>query len=153
MNEHFIIQRYAQSNWPEILGQRPFVASGPSFKDWAIKGSLEKHREWRFRPQLWEIIRDCFPQPSVHRTYYQRDAVAEFLLLEGIVQILWVEDHLRRPETDECVSHVAAEIPHPAGALLVDGVRDFLCGISAPEHFRSYVADDGLVLVPTVFIR
>jgi hypothetical protein len=134
----FLIQRYCTGNWPEMRGERPFFATGPQFSNWAY--GLERYNEWRILPTL--------PQQLETEFVDDRTEAAAALLDMGIVQALWVE-HTEVPAEDwmtQSIIALADEIPK-AGPL-GEAVVDYLSGLSAPGHFRAYVAEDQIDLVP-----
>lgn len=140
----FLIQRYSTANWAEVRGQRPFLATGPSFKDYVVPGSLTKHGEYRFVSAISGALEQAAESPL------WREAVAEWLLREGIVQALWSVD------VDTCepperrwqlsVEAVAEEIPKSMPVL--EGTVELLSGMGDPQYFRSYVSEDELSLEP-----
>jgi hypothetical protein len=144
-NDRFLIQRYAGGNWPTIMGEVPFVATGPKFYDWAIKGSLARCFEHKF---IDSLKRDLDEGLAGLEGSLARECAAILLLTEGIVQALWVS-HSPIARTDRweiAVEKVASEIPHgPVG----EGVIELLSGMSDPNHFRSYVSEDAIDLEPT----
>lgn len=153
MARDFLIQRYCRENHPMVRGLRPFVATGPSFASHAVPGSLVDHREWRFRPALRTALSLAFPRAVPE----DRWAVAEALLADGIVQALWSIDSAecldRKLWRDASVETVALEIPAPRLQVpydLVGWTLETLSGMSGPDHFHSYVSDDGLSLEPLV---
>ena len=146
----FIIQRYAHGNWPYVLGQRPFLARGPNFKAWAVPGSLERAGQFEFRPELRQAIERTFPSDGLGRESYYEDAVAEFLLRDGIVSALWVTN-ARSPVPEELrwdlsVDEVARSLFYDVGDDVAATTVELLSGMSGPEHFNSYVAEDALTL-------
>jgi len=144
-NDRFLIQRYADGNWPMVRGETPFVSTGPRFYEWAIKGSLVRCFEHKFVDSL---KRDLDEGLADLEESLAREVAAKLLLSEGIVQALWVS-HSPISRTDRwemAVEKVASEIPHgPVGASVIE----LLSGMSAPEHFRSYVSEDAIDLEPT----
>lgn len=145
MNEQrFLIHRYCTANWPQVRGEVPFLATGPNFFGWAIKGSLAKYGEHRFVPSFVADIQAVFQE----NTDLARMCVAELLLREGIVQALWV-DHSRSDEKwILSVQQLADEIP--ANWTIEEAVVEYLSGLSDASHFRQYVAEDQIELVPLV---
>jgi hypothetical protein len=147
-----IVQRYAQGNWDSVQGLAPFIATGPSFKAWIIPGSLEKHREHRFRIELKQAMVAVFPKTAIHRDFWHRSTIAEFLLREGIVSALWAVNQPECvPRTErwgDSVTWLAKEIHYSEGQDIVDWTIELLSGMSDPAHFHSYVAEDGVVLEP-----
>jgi hypothetical protein len=141
-NERFLIQRYAGGNWPQVRGEIPFVSTGPNFYGWAIKGSLTKYSEHKFVSSLKIDIEDGFGRLEEQLA---RECVAELLLSEGIIQALWAA-HSEVTKADRwqiALSEIASQIPTgPLG----EGVVELLSGLSAPEHFKSYVAEDAIDL-------
>ena len=149
----FIVQRYCVGNWHQVLGERPFIATGPNFSSWVIPGSLEKYREWKFRPQLKQALAKLFPCDGIHRSLYHQLAVAEFLLRDGIVQALWATNGRAFIGDEFCweesIHHVAREMSYLSAAdSIADLTIDLLATMSQPSHFISYVSEDDLKLVP-----
>lgn len=135
----FLIQRYCTGNWPQVKGEVPFLATGPKFSEWAY--GLERFGEWRFVSDLKIQFEDVFGQESD-----PRHSAAWALLETGIVQALWTE-HTEVPESDrwlKSVDQLASEIPK---GMIGDAVIEYLSGLSAPSHFRSYVAEDQIQLI------
>lgn len=135
----FIIQRYASGNWPMVQGRVPFLATGPAFSTYAY--GLDEHREWKFTVDVAGDFERSFAETDDPRFY------AAWALLElGWVQALW-SDRTDVPTADwwtTSVEQLASEIPKgPIGEAVVD----FLSGLAAPGHFRSYVAEDQIELV------
>lgn len=138
----FLIQRYCSENWPQVQGDVPFLATGPLFLDWAY--GLERFNEWKFVGDLGKQFQDAFGDQDDPRYY------AAWALLEtGIVQALWA-DHTDVPLEDRwlrSVEQLAVEIPKgPLGTA----VEDYLSGLAAPSHFRSYVGEDQIQLVELI---
>lgn len=152
MTRDFLIERYCRDNHPRVRGLRPFVATGPRFLDWALRDSIKRFGEWRFRPNLRESIEAVFPV-SVEASPDSRLVVAELLLAEGIVQALWSIDSFECLPIDRrhgvSIDEVASEIPY----VVVDGVYDVglwtienLSSLPDPAHFREYLSVDELSL-------
>lgn len=136
----FLIQRYCTGNWPEVKGEKPFIATGPAFKSWGY--GLERYGEWRFNAEFGPEFDVAFGDEADPRFF------AAWALLEtGIVQALWAE-HSEVPADERwvtAVEHLATEIPKgPIGQSVID----YLSGLSDPGHYRSYVAEDQIELVP-----
>ena len=150
----FLIQRYSDGNWDYVLGFRPFIVTGPNFKSWAIPGSLEKHREWRFRVELRFALSKCFPEGLPYANWFWQDAIAEFLLREGIVQALWsVDAPAPVPEPDRwdlSVNEVARQIHYALGVSISESTIELLSGMGGPEHYRAMLAEDSMKLEPVV---
>lgn len=138
----FLVQRYCTGNWPEVLGERPFIATGPWFKTWAY--GLERYGEWRFVGELGQQFDDAYGNEADPRFF------AAWALLEmGLVQALWV-GHSEVPASERwitSVEHLASEMPK---GPLAASVIDYLSGLSDPGHYRSYVSEDRIELVPLV---
>ena len=135
----FLIQRYSGENWPQVKGEVPFLATGPWFKSWSY--GIEKFGEWRFVGELGQQFEDAYGTEDDPRFY------AAWALLEcGFVQALWA-DHSPIQDGDrwiESVLQLSREIPPgPIGAAVIE----YLSGLSDPNHFRSYVAEDQIGLV------
>lgn len=155
MTRDFLIQRYCWDNHPRVRGLRPFIATGPRFMEWAAPGSLAKFREWRFRPELRRTIERVFPTAE-DKFPEDRRAIAEVLVVDGIVQALWSVDSReclpRERWLEASIDEVSLEIPYvKPGASngpydLGYWVIETLSGLSAPAHFREYVSVDGLTL-------
>jgi len=155
VTREFLIQRYCWDVHPQVRGLRPFIATGPNFMAWAVPGSLERFREWRFRPHIYRTLSSVFP-PDEDKPPEDRDAVAEVLLTDGVVQALWSVDSAECLPRDRwlraSIEQVAREIPYikPGSARgpydLAYWTIEFLSGLSAPAHFREYVSADGLTL-------
>jgi hypothetical protein len=138
----FLIQRYSTSNWPQVKGDAPFFATGPTFMNYAY--GLEKFREWRFVSALDVQFQGAYGEFAEDEArYYAAWALLDF----GIVQALWA-DHSRFPPEERwepAVEQLAAEIPRgPIG----ESVIEYLSGLGGAGHFRSYVAEDQIELVP-----
>lgn len=136
----FLIQRYCTGNWPLVRGEYPFLATGPSFQSWGY--GLERYHEWRFVSDLGGQFEAAFGATDEPRYY------AAWALLEvGIVEALW-SGHSPIPEGERwerSVEQLAREIPSgPIG----ESVIEYLSGLSSPGHYRSYVAEDQIELVP-----
>ncbi len=144
MNERFNLHRYASNNWPQVKGQSPFLATGPNFFGWAIKGSLAKYGEHRFVPLFKQELDEVYGEMGVDMSRY---CAAWALLQTGIVQALWV-DHSDIPEEKRwglAVDQLVNEIPNVWS--VGEAVVEYLSGLSDPGHFRSYVTEDGIELV------
>lgn len=137
----FLIQRYCTGNWPFVNGEAPFLATGPLFPQYAY--GLERYNEWRFAGDLGRQFQDAYGSFEGDEAKYY---AAWALLDTGIVQALWVA-HSPIPSEerwDLAVQQLAREIPSgPVG----ESVIEYLSGLSAPGHFRSYVAEDQIELV------
>lgn len=143
MNERFLIQRYSGGNWPQIRGDVPFLATGPWFKTWAY--GLDKFGEWRFGGDLGGQFEEAYS--SVGTGLDQRYYAAWALLECGFVEALWVghSDVSAEDRWEVSVNHLASEIPKgPLG----ESVLEYLSGLADPGHFRSYVSEDQIELVP-----
>lgn len=144
-SDRFLVQRYAGGNWSTLRGEKPFVATGPKFFEWAIKGSLTKFFEHKFVASLKRYIDEGL---AGLEESLARECAAALLLTEGIVQALWVSHSLVPLEERWSLSvlQVASEIPDgPVG----EGVIELLSGMSGPEHYRSYVSEDAIDLETT----
>jgi hypothetical protein len=139
----FLIQRYSTANWPEVKGEVPFLATGPRFFGWTTKSSLDRHGYYVFPPSLRMELEELGENNEMNR-----EVAAQALLEEGIVQALWVKHTSESDRLGVSVRHLASEIPK-AGQL-GEAVVEFLCGLSDPGHFRSYVAEDRIELEPLV---
>lgn len=143
-SDRFLIQRYSGANWDAVKGLAPFVCTGPRFRAYTTTQALTEY-EWKFRQVFVDDISSVGENVDFHR-----EVVAELLLREGIVQALWsVSSEECLPEGDRwslSIRQVAAEIPKDDP--LAVAVVDFLSGLADPGHFRSYVAEDQLELVP-----
>jgi hypothetical protein len=142
----FIIQRYSGENWPMVMGELPFLVTGPKFKSVVIPGSLAQHLEYRFTQPFVLLLRDL---EDIADPLLQREVAAEFLLSEGFLQALWsvtpstaVEPELRWPVA---IAQLAREIP--SAWPIARSVIELLSGMPSPEHARSYVSEDGLTLL------
>jgi len=142
MNDRFLIQRYCSANWPQVRGEVPFLATGPNFFGWAIKGSLARCGEHRFTPTFVADIRAILQE----NTDLARMCVAELLLREGIVQALWAAHSTEEEKWILSVQQLADEIP--SGWSIEEAVVEYLSGLSDAGHFRSYVSEDGIELIP-----
>lgn len=144
-NERFLIQRYASGNWPLIRGEIPFISTGPRFYEWAIKGSLARCHEHKFRPSIKADIAEGLAGLEASLA---RECAAILLLTEGIVQALWAShsETARSERFGLAVAQVIAEIPH---GPIDEGVIELLSGLSGPEHYRSYVSEDAIDLETT----
>jgi hypothetical protein len=136
----FLIQRYCTGNWPLVRGEKPFLATGPWFSTWGY--GLDRYGEWRFVGQLGQQFEEAYGAEDDPRF------LAAWALLETeIVQALWAEHSPVPPEERwiAAVEQLSAEIPQgPIG----ESVVEYLSGLSSPGHFRSYVAEDAIELVP-----
>ncbi len=159
----FLIQRYCFDQWPHVLGHRPFIVSGPSLTQWVVPGSFERLGRWMLRPEIRTLLDSLFPQGGIHRRHYQRDAVSESMLREGVLQALWSvgsgECLPAEERWDESIRQVARELPflYPESFSQGDGfwetadaVSELLSGIPSPEMARSYLSEDRLPLEPVV---
>lgn len=141
----FLIQRYAGGNWPMVRGDAPFLATGPNFFRYAYPGSLVRYGEHRFVQNLKVDFQEAYGEMGGSISRY----MAAWALLEsGIVQALWV-DHTEVPEIERwgvSVDQLESEIPRdvPIGEAVVE----YLSGLSDPAHFRNYVVEDRLELIP-----
>lgn len=141
----FLIQRYAGGNWPQLKGEVPFLATGPSFFKWCFKGSLEKYGEHRFVENFARDFQEAFGDEGEWASRYM---TAWALLETGVVQALWME-HSEIPvenRWEASVTQLAHEIP--GSSLLKDDLIEYLSGLSDASHFRTYVAEDHVALVP-----
>ena len=139
MDREFIIQRYALGLWPQLRGERPFIASGPNFHRYVVPGSLERDREHRFIPAFLDAVRDGFTSVSDLRPEF-----AEFLLAEGIVSALWFpSSEAPADRWERSILGLAREIP--GGDIPFWGI-ELLSGISSPEHYRNMLSLDGIEL-------
>lgn len=160
MSRDFLIQRYCSDSHPQVRGLRPFVATGSRFMEWALAGSLQRLGQWAFRPELYSGLSRAFP-PAAPSVPEDRAIVAEFLLQEGIVEALWSVDSPECLPVDlrwkASLEQVTDEIPFLRAdstlGRIMGGPYDMalwtielLSGLSGPEHFRSYVSEDGLIL-------
>lgn len=155
MTREFLIQRYCWDNRPRVQGLRPFIATGPRFMEWAVKGSLERFGEWRFRPGLYQTIAGAFPLLE-DKEPGDREAIATVLLDDGVVRALWSVDSAQCLPADlrrqVSIREVSEEIPYvKPGSVrgpydLAFWTLEFLSGLSGPEHFRDYVSPDHLAL-------
>ncbi len=144
MNGRFLLQRYCSANWPQVKGRMPFLATGPNFFGWAIKGSLERHGEHRFVQSFKQELDEVYGEMGTEMSRY---CAAWALLQTGIVQALWA-DHSDVPEVERwgvAVDRLAAEIPNVWS--VGEAVVEYLSGLSDPGHFRSYVSEDEIELV------
>ena len=142
----FLIQRYASGNWPQVRGEVPFLATGPTFFRYAYKDSLEKHNEHRFLDVLKADFDEVYGTGQSADEESVRFFAAWALLKEGIVQALWAGHSEVPPEKrwETAVDQLAAEIPKgPIGECVIE----YLCGLSDPGHFRTYVSEDQIELV------
>jgi hypothetical protein len=140
----FILQRYASGNWQHLRGRVPFLATGPNFFGWAIKGSLARCGEHRFVPTLQQELQAAYGDLGEEMARY---TAAWALLQTGIVQALWV-GHSPISESsrwERSVEQLSKEIPRDLS--LGEGVIEYLSGLSDPGHFRSYVGEDQIELV------
>jgi hypothetical protein len=154
-NREFIIQRYTQDTWPELLGAVPFFVTGQGFKNFAIPYSLEKYKEWRFDPRLKRALAATFPVDGIHRTFYHQNACAEFLLREYIVQAVWAIDQPEYPADDRmniAIYHLAKQIPYDITVGVTEGVIEYLSGLCDLGHYKEFVAIDGLRLEGMVIV-
>lgn len=137
----FLIQRYSGENWPQVRGDVPFLATGPSFSNYAY--GLEKFGEWRFVSDLGGQFQETYGELAPEFAKY---SAAWALLETGIVQALWVS-HSAVPDIRRwgaAVDQLTSELPDgPIG----ESVVEYLSGLSGPGHFRSYVAEDQIELV------
>ncbi len=146
----FLIQRYASGNWPKIKGQEPFIVTGPRFSSWALPKSLERFNEYRFTPKLKQEIDEVLGELPADLA---RECAASILLREGIVQALWADHRESVPKSerwDLSIKQIAAEIPH--GSIGAE-VLELLSGMGSPEHCRSYVSEDEIVLTPVEVVQ
>lgn len=141
----FLIQRYCPANWSFVKGERPFIATGPRFRDYTTTRTLTEY-EWKFRQSFIDDIGSIGSDPSE----LNREIVAELLLREGIVQALWSVDspNVLPPERRwrASIEQLAREIPCHSPLNL--WVIELLSGMSDPSHFNSYVSEDALRLEP-----
>lgn len=140
MDREFIIQRYALGLWPQLRGERPFIASGPNFQRYVIPGSLERDREHRFVPAFVEAVRDGFTAVNDLRPEF-----AEFLLSEGIASALWMPGAPARADERWELSILGLVREIPGGDIPLWGI-ELLSGISSPEHYRNMLSLDGIEL-------
>ncbi len=142
----FLIQRYSSVNWPQVTGERPFIATGPSFLRWVVPGSVDRHREHRMKGELIKALDVVADVSDTDR----REYIAEMLLREGIVQALWCVDHpdcmAEELRWELSIRQVADEIPSDEN--FVKWTLEFLAGLIGPEHCRSYVVQDSFSLEP-----
>jgi hypothetical protein len=128
-----------------VMGELPFLVTGPNFKSIVVPGSLAQHLEYRFIQPFVLLLRDL---EDIGDPLLQREAAAEFLLTEGFVQALWSVDPTTvcSPELRWKVANdqLAREIPR--AWPIARSVVELLSGMSAPEYRRSYVSEDGLRL-------
>lgn len=141
----FLVERYCVGNWSRVRGEIPFLATGPNFFKWAFGGSVAKFGEHRFVGSFRADFEEAFGDLA---SVAARHAASWALLETGIVQALW-PDHSRVPidrRWEASVDALAAEIPH--GGTLGEDLIEYLSGLSGPSHFRSYVLEDRIELVP-----
>ncbi len=146
----FLIQRYATGNWPKIRGEEPFIVTGPNFFQWVLPKSLDRYHQYRFVSKLKQEITEVLAEENEEMA---RECIASLLLREGIVQALWA-DHRESLAVDarweRSVQQVANEIPRgPVG----EGVIELLSGLGSADHYRSYVSEDQIPLVPVEIIK
>lgn len=137
----FLIQRYATSNWPQVKGDVPFLATGPLFSNYGY--GLERFNEWRFAGELERQFQDAYGEFGQDEGRYY---AAWALLDTGIVQALWA-GHSPIPDGERwsvAVDQLAREIP--SDTPIGESVIEYLSGLSAPGHFRSYVSEDQISL-------
>lgn len=155
MTREFIIQRYAHANWPMLRGERPFVATGPRFKQWVIPGSLSRFGRWMVLPEVLGSIRAIFPVGRVHRDDLLD--LADTLMLDGIVQALWSVDSpgYAATATDRYQIALREVVAETMGNMRGDFADPFdaatemawgLGTLPGPEVHRSYTSEDGLRL-------
>ena len=142
----FIIQRYCSENWPQLRGQRPFIAAGPKFHAYTTNKSktLGAGEGWRFGAAFRSDIASVGDAPD----QLSREIIGELLLREGIVQALWQISSIQcLPEEEQwqaSIEQVAREIP--AVAPLAEWVIEMLSGLTDAAYLRSYVSTDQLEL-------
>lgn len=157
MTREFIIQRYASVSWPMLRGERPFIATGPMFKTWVVPGSLSRIGKWLIRPEILEAIRSIFPAGRVHHD--DLTALADMLLIDGVVQALWATSgpgyaatatSRRRIALTEVVAETMGR-PKGEHADPFDMATEMAWGLATlpgPEVHRSYTSEDGIALEP-----
>lgn len=157
MTREFIIQRYSNSHWPMLTGQRPYVVAGPNFDRWVSPGSLERYGKWTVSLKLLNAVSVAFPVGSVDS--FDRLAVAEFLLREGVTQAYWVksgrnclpQDGRWTVAIDEVARETIGSFPgRRSGSFdLADSLSWGLGTLGRLEHLRALLAEDSLQLDPT----
>ena len=142
----YIIQRYSVTNHDAIRGLVPFLATGPAFLGHVRPRSLGLFGEHRMSSAFLSTIRTVLGGLGGD----WRDVAAEWLLREGVVQALWSVDGgsclLPELRWEASVLGLVRELPRDGE--VVEAVIDLLAGLSGPEHHRSYLSEDGLVLEP-----
>lgn len=154
MAREFIIQRYASTTWPMLRGERPFIVTGPSFKSWVVPGSLSRIGMWMVRPEILASVRNVFPMGRVHRDDLL--ALADMLLLDGVVQALWavngrdyaaVADHMQAARLEvvaETMGRFKGEVCESFD--MTNEMSWGLATMPGPEIPRSLTSEDGIIL-------
>lgn len=143
--KEYLIQRYAVGNWSAVRGHVPFFATGPAFYQHTVARSLERFGEHRFTSGLVSALRT---EMGGLQTDW-RDVVAEWLLRSHIVQALWsVDGGECLPEEARWAMSIAGLAEQIPPGDVAEETLYLLSGLSDPSHYRSYVAEDGLELVP-----
>lgn len=144
----FLIERYCSANWVHVLGQRPFIAAGPSFMTWIVPDSLDKLGRHIMRPSIRNLLRDIFPVSTAAAREYQQHVIAEVLLREGVLVALWSrmgEQNVSRSiKWQESIDQLVREIP--MGMPVHEAIEELLSGMQSPSMVREYLSEDGIAL-------
>lgn len=139
-----MIQRYVRGNWPSIRGRAPFIVTGPTFRRWTIPHSLHRFGEYRFVPELQQVLsRVDGDEPDL-----AREAIAELLLREGICEAIWASNVRTVLPIEErwpvCISQLRSMIP--LHAPISAWTMELLSGMSDASYYRNYLSESGIVL-------
>lgn len=133
MARHFLIERYAREQWPQITGSLPWVIRGPNFE------------------RGYEIAYDFDVLPPDRM---MRRVIAEELLYEGVLTTAWVvtgniPDVLPIGDTlEKSIGQLTLAIPTLGpGETWSDSVMWLMELIGQLHDYISYVSEDGLKVV------
>ena len=139
-----LIQRYSAANWTQIRGRAPFIVTGPNFMRWTLPLSLDKYREYRFLPELEQILKTL----DGGEIDLARESIAEFLLREGICKAIWpvnVRSVISEPERwTSSITQLSIEIPglNPVSTWTIE----LLSGLNNESYYRHYLLESKIVL-------
>lgn len=150
----FLIERYCSENWPQVLGRRPFIASGPRFLDWIDPASVGGY-EYRLRRSIKALLTREFPvTSSEHRRRYLHSAACRLMLSEGVLCALWVANGPQSIPTElrwsESIVEMERTLAIDKGPVpywtVPNAIEELISGMPSPAMTRAYVAEDSLVL-------